>query len=124
MIDIRRLYEEEIEEAKALVPDRHCEPNWNLCWGVIEDGELVGVIGFEHRIVAEPQYMKKGHARAAHTAMAWLDGYIRPVAASHGINEYSFFINDTHPEFQKFVRDNWPVHEWREEPGARFTRRF
>ena len=121
-IDIRRVRETDLIAARALVPEGHAEPNWGDAWVIVQDEEIVGVMGAELRLVAEPLYMKPGRVSAALVGMGWLDATLTAIAHKFGLRMFEFFIGDDHPEFQTFVRKHLPVSEGREKKGLYYFR--
>lgn len=125
MIDIRPMIERDLEQAKALIPAGCAEPTWSYCHVVEQDGEIVGLIGVETRLVAEPVYVKKGANGAALMAFGWLDGYMRKIAATVGFGGYEFFVgNEQSQEWSEFIKNRLPVTEGIEKPGKYFFRSF
>src|SRR5437879_13881183 len=101
MIEIRPLHKEEIEEANRLIPSACCAPDWNFCWAVLDDKEIVGLFGMETRLVVEPFYMKNGNHHAhALAAMGFVDGRMRAAAETANKTGYEFFVGDDNPKFE------------------------
>src|SRR5262249_12626403 len=118
VIDIRPMVSRDLEQAQALIPAECAEPNWAYCHVVEQDGEIVGLIGIETRLVAEPVYIKKGSNGAALMAFGWLDGYMRNIARSVGFGGYEFFVGaEQSSEWHEFLKNRLPVMEAIEKPG-------
>ena len=125
MIDIRPIVEKDLEQAKILIPAGCAEPTWAFCHVVEQDGEIVGLIGIETRLVAEPVYIKKGANGAALMAFGWLDGYMRKIAQTVGFGGFEFFVGNEQPaEWHKFIKERLPVEEGIEKPGRYYFRSF
>jgi len=125
MIDIRPIAERDLEQAKTLIPAGCAEPTWDYCHVVEQDGEIVGLIGVETRLIAEPVYVKKGANGAALMAFGWLDGYMRKIGSTVGFGGYEFFVGDEQSkEWHEFIKARLPVTEGIEKPGKYYFRSF
>jgi hypothetical protein len=125
LIDIRPIKEQDLPQARLLIPQNCAEPNWNYCHVVEQDGEVVGLIGIETRLVAEPVYIKKGANGAALMAFGWLDGYMRKIAQGVGFGGYEFFVgNEQSKEWHEFIKNRLPVTAGLEKPGMYYFRSF
>lgn len=124
MIDVRPLKTSEIEAGKALVPEGNQEPNWDDTLAVIQDGEVVMLLGAQLRLHVEPAYCKKGHNGAGLLGLGHIDGYMRRWAQNLGLTGYEFFVGDDHADFQLFIHNNLPVTPGKERPGLYFRRSF
>lgn len=124
MIEIRPLHKDEIDLARHFVPETDGEPHWENIWAILDEKELVGIIGMENRLVVEPMYMKNGNYSQALMAMSWVDGFVRPIATQQGKNGYEFFIGDSNKRFQELVERHMPVKKGREKVGLYFFRKF
>ena len=124
MIEIRPLRSDEIASVVNLVPDGNAEPNWNDVLAVVQDGEIVMLLGAQIRLHVEPAYCKKGHNAAALLGLGHIDGYMRRWAQNTGLTGYEFFVGDDHPEFQLFIHNNLPVTPGKERAGLYFMRSF
>jgi len=125
VIDIRSIVEKDLQQARMLIPPGCAEPIWAFCHVVEQDGEIVGLIGVETRLVAEPVYIKKGANGAALMAFGWLDGYMRKIASSLGFGGYEFFVGDEQSkEWHEFIENRLPVTAGIEKPGKYYFRSF
>lgn len=120
MIDIRPILPHEIEECKKLVPHGYDEPNWSQTYVALDDGVLAGLVGIEQIVIAEPLYVKDGHALVLHGLCTWLDGFMRAI----GVKKWLAFVSDDHGKFQQLLKRHMPVTFYRERPGLWFTRKF
>jgi len=124
MIEIRPLHQEEIETAQKLVPANNVEPDWPNVWAILDEREMVGILGMESRLVVEPLYMKPGNYSQALMTMSWVDGFLRSIAAQQGKTGYEFFVGDENPRFQELIAKRLPVKAGREKKGLFYFRHF
>jgi|SRR5690242_1994287 len=124
MIDIVSPTQEQVEQARYLIPADHAEPDWKCCKVVVEDGSTTGIIGGGLKLCVEPLYIKRGHYAAAMMAFGYADGVMSKLAEAYGLGGYEFHILDVHPEFQLFAAKHFPVTPGKERPGLYFFRSF
>jgi len=124
MIDIRPILTSEIESVKHLIPPGYDAPDWDNCYVIEDDRVLVGLIGMKVMLVAEPLYLKPGHALILHGACTWLDGFFRQTAKALGLTQWHAFITDEHKAFQQLIERYMPVSWYREKPGKWYTRQY
>jgi|SRR3990167_3720526 len=115
MLDIRAYRDADHAATASLLPPDAAIPDWGHCYVVLDDGEIVGIIGTEVRLsglyvslVAEPLYMART-GRAALVALGWLDGLMRGLAAANGLAGYGFSVRNSNVRFQGFCERHLPV---------------
>ena len=117
-VDMRRLKEEDIPAARALmatlVPADIVEPDFLKCWGRFADGRLTGFWGFQARVILEPCIMEQGSAR---------DIIMRADGQLDSVLEYDFVIDDRLPWFQKYVEENFGLVPEPQKPHRIYIRR-
>ena len=123
-IDIRPIKAEEVEYAKTLIPEGYAEPNWKQTYAIYDDDYLVGIVGIETLLVAEPLYLAKGNKQGLvlSSALCWLDGFMRVAASALGISKWYSFVSDENSKFQQAIEKHFPVTWYRERPGKWYTR--
>jgi hypothetical protein len=126
-VDMRPIRQDEIEQAKLLVPVGYAEPSWANTFVLENEGVLVGLVGIEQWVVAEPLYLSPNawkQTGCLTVALGWLDGLMRGLCGSLGLQEWKAFITDEHAVFQRVIEKHMPVSWAREKPGKWYTRSF
>lgn len=115
MLDIHPIHLDEFESAKTLLPSDAAEPDWGHCYVVLDNKEIVGIIGTEVRLrgllaelVVEPFYMARAGSIAL-VGMGFIDGLMRCIAAANGFTGYGFSVRNSNQRFQGFCERFLPV---------------
>jgi hypothetical protein len=127
MIDIRRIREAEIDDARALIPMGYADPDWSRTYVAEVDGKLSGIMTINTQITLEPLYIAphvQQKRQLVGRMLCWADGAIRSLAATLGVGQWMAYITDEHEVFQRFVEAEFPVTWQRELPGKWYTRRY
>ena len=108
----RNIRPEEVAECKAKFDAAYpwgAEPRWEGVKVLVEDGEIIGFVGFQTRILVEPLYAESTSAAYALCYLA--DGSLQAV------NEYEWFIPDNNLRMQHAVERQFGIEGFRELPG-------
>ena len=108
----RNIRPEEVAECKAKFDAAYpwgAEPRWEGVKVLVDDGKIIGFVGFQTRILVEPLYAESPSAAYAICYLA--DGSLQAV------NEYEWFIPDNNPRMQHAVERQFGIVGYRELPG-------
>lgn len=112
MRTFRKIRPEEVAACKEKFDAAYpwgAEPRWEGVWALVDDGAIIGFVGFQTRTLVEPLYAESPSAAYAMCYLA--DG------ALHAVNEYEWFIPDNNPRMQHAVERQFGIEGFRELPG-------
>lgn len=125
MLNVRPIKESEIDEAKVLIPSDIQEPIWANVFVVVDDAKIIGLFGIQKLLIAEPLYVDGDYQnkRSLVTKMLWyIDGMLRSVAVSFGLDNWQAFVKDDNAAFQQFIESDLPC-TWRQETSGKWYKR-
>jgi len=101
-ISFRKIKPEEIAGCQAKFAEKYPwagTPQWEGVYVYVEDGQVVGFVGFQFRVVVEPLY-----ADSPRVTQALVE---RADTLLLSYKEYEFVVNDSNEKFQQLLENHY-----------------